>query len=36
VDKRVWRGGPDMVLGEEEGLKHQGPAERMETGNLRR
>jgi hypothetical protein len=27
-------GEPDLVLGEGKGLKSQGPAERMETGNL--
>ena len=33
-----WGGGrePDLVLGEGKGLKPQGPAEKMETGNLRR
>jgi hypothetical protein len=31
----VWgRGETDLVLGEGKGLKTQGPAERMETGNL--
>jgi hypothetical protein len=27
---------PDLLLGERKGLKPRGPAERMETGNLRR
>jgi hypothetical protein len=31
----VGGGGPDLVLGEGKGLKPWGPAERMETGNLR-
>jgi hypothetical protein len=30
------RGEPDLLLGEGKGLKPLGPAERMETGNLRR
>jgi hypothetical protein len=30
------RGDPDLVLGEGKGLKLQGTAERMETGNLRK
>jgi hypothetical protein len=29
-------GEPDLVLSEEKGLEYWGPAERMETGNLRR
>ena len=29
-------GEPDLVFGEGKRLKPQGPAERMETGNLRR
>ena len=32
----VGRGEPDLLLGEGKGLKPQGPAERMETGNLGR
>jgi hypothetical protein len=32
----VGRGELDLVLGEGKGLKTQGPAERMETGNLGR
>jgi hypothetical protein len=32
----VGEGEPDLVLGERKELKPQGPAERMETGNLRK
>jgi hypothetical protein len=34
--RREGRGEPDLVLSEVKGLKPRGPAERMETGNLRR
>jgi hypothetical protein len=34
---REWgKGVPDLVLGEGKGLKPQEPAERRETGNLRK
>jgi hypothetical protein len=37
VGRGWWgRDEPDLVLGEGKGLKPRGPAERMETGNLRR
>ena len=35
--RELWgRREPDVLLGEGKGLKPRGPAERMETGNLRK